>query len=155
MKTKFITKAGIIAALYVVLTFITNLFGLADKAVQVRFSEALTILPVVTPAAIPGVTLGCLISNIVIGCTPIDIVFGTLATFIGAIGTYLLKKNKYLAVIPPILSNTIIIPFVLMYSTGTELNFWYCAFTICIGQIISCGILGLYLLKQISKRNIL
>lgn len=155
MKTKFITKAGIIAALYVVLTFITNLFGLADKAVQVRFSEALTILPVVTPAAIPGVTLGCLISNIVIGCTPIDIVFGTLATFIGAIGTYFLKKNKYLAVIPPILSNTIIIPFVLMYSTGTELNFWYCAFTICIGQIISCGILGLYLLKQISKRNIL
>lgn len=155
MKTKFITKAGIIAALYVVLTFITNLFGLADKAVQVRFSEALTILPVVTPAAIPGVTLGCLISNIVIGCTPIDIVFGTLATFIGAIGTYLLKKNKYLAVIPPILANTIIIPFVLMYSTGTELNFWYCAFTICIGQIISCGILGLYLLKQISKRNIL
>ena len=155
MKTKFITKAGIIAALYVVLTFITNLFGLADKAVQVRFSEALTILPVVTPAAIPGVTLGCLISNIVIGCTPIDIVFGTLATLIGAIGTYLLKKNKYLAIIPPILANTIIIPFVLMYSTGTELNFWYCAFTICIGQIISCGILGLYLLKQISKRNIL
>ena len=154
MKTKFITKAGIIAALYVVLTFITNLFGLADKAVQVRFSEALTILPVVTPAAIPGVTLGCLISNIVIGCTPIDIVFGTLATFIGAIGTYFLKKNKYLAVIPPILANTIIIPFVLKFIYSFEGALWYFVVTVGIGEILSCGVLGVLLYNILEKKKI-
>lgn len=155
MSAKNISKAGLIASLYIVLTFITNMFGLANGAIQIRISEALTILPAIMPTAIPGVTIGCLISNIITGCTPVDIVFGTLATLIGAIGTYVLRNNKYLAVIPPIVANTIIVPVVLMYSTGTQLNFWFCAFTVCIGEIISCAILGLFLLKQIEKRNIM
>jgi len=155
MSAKNISKAGLMASLYIVLTFITNMFGLANGAIQIRISEALTILPAVMPTAIPGVTIGCLISNIITGCTPVDIVFGTLATLIGAIGTYVLRNNKYLAVIPPIVANTIIVPVVLMYSTGTQLNFWFCAFTVCIGEIISCAILGLFLLKQIEKRNII
>lgn len=155
MSAKNISKAGLIASLYIVLTFITNMFGLANGAIQIRISEALTILPAIMPTAIPGVTIGCLISNIITGCTPVDIVFGTLATLIGAIGTYVLRNNKYLAVIPPIVANTIIVPVVLMYSTGTQLNFWFCAFTVCIGEIISCAIFGLFLLKQIEKRNII
>ena len=155
MSAKNISKAGLIASLYIVLTFITNMFGLANGAIQIRISEALTVLPAIMPTAIPGVTIGCLISNIITGCTPVDIVFGTLATLIGAIGTYVLRNNKYLAVIPPIVANTIIVPVVLMYSTGTQFNFWFCAFTVCIGEIISCAILGLFLLKQIEKRNVI
>ena len=155
MNIKSISKAAIIAATYVVLTYITNIFGLANNVIQVRISEAITILPVLSVVAIPGVTIGCLISNIITGCTPVDIVFGTVATLIGAVGTYLLRKNRFLAVIPPVLSNTIIIPLVLMYSSGTEFNFWYCAVTVCIGEIISCGFFGLKLLKKLEKFSVL
>ena len=99
-----------IAALYVVLTLLANALGLANYAIQVRFSEALTILPFFTPAAIPGLTIGCLLSNILTGCAPLDILFGTLATLIGALGTYALRRFEWLAPLPPILANTIIVP---------------------------------------------
>ena len=92
-KVLFIVHASVIAALYVVLTFVANAFGLANYAVQVRFSEALTILPFFTPAAIPGLTIGCLLSNILTGCALPDIIFGTLATSIGAFLTYLVNEN--------------------------------------------------------------
>ena len=91
-KLHLLTQAAMIAALYVVLTFIANAFGLANYAVQVRFSEALTILPLFTPAAIPGLTAGCLISNILTGCALPDIVFGSAATLIGALGTWKLGE---------------------------------------------------------------
>ena len=82
-KIKFITQAAVIAALYTVLTFIANALGLANQAIQVRISEALTILPVFTPAAIPGLFAGCLLSNVLTGCALLDVVFGSLATLIG------------------------------------------------------------------------
>ena len=85
----FMAQAAMIAALYIVLTFIANAFGLANYAVQVRFSEALTVLPYFTPAAIPGLFIGCLLSNILTGCALPDIVFGSLATLLGALGTYM------------------------------------------------------------------
>ena len=154
MKTRFITQAAIIAALYIILTYITNLFGLASGAVQVRISEALTVLPCFTFAAVPGLFVGCVISNLITVCTIIDIVFVSLATLIGAFGTNCVRKYKYLASIPPILANTIIIPFVLMYAAGTQYSFWYFALTIFIGEAISCGVLGTYLIKIIYKRNI-
>ena len=81
---------GIIAALYVALTYLANLLGLASGAIQVRFSEALTILPVFTPAAIPGLFVGCVLSNILTGCMPLDVLFGSIATLLGAVGTYFL-----------------------------------------------------------------
>ena len=89
-----LVQAAMIAALYVVLTFAANALGLANYVVQIRFSEALTILPFFTPAAIPGLFVGCMLSNILTGCMPLDIVFGSLATLIGAFGTYALRKNK-------------------------------------------------------------
>ena len=113
---QFITQAAAIAAVYTVLTALAAGFGLASGAIQVRFSEALTVLPFFTPAAIPGLTIGCLISNIVTGCALPDVIFGTLATFLGAIGSYALRKNRFLVSIPPIVSNMIIIPFVLTYA---------------------------------------
>ena len=153
MKTKFITQAAIIAALYIVLTYITNLFGLANGAIQVRISEALTVLPYFTFSAVPGLFVGCLLSNIVTGCPVIDVVFGSVATLIGAVGTYALKKHKYFAPIPPVVANTVVIPIVLMATSGTEMNFWYFAFTIFIGEAISCGLLGMYLIKVLEKRK--
>ena len=83
-KIMYLSQAAMIAALYVVLTLLANALGLANYAIQVRFSEALTILPFFTPAAIPGLTIGCLLSNILTGCAPLDILFGTLATLAGS-----------------------------------------------------------------------
>ena len=149
-KVLFTVQAGVIAALYVVLTFIANAFGLASNVIQVRFSEALTILPFFTPAAIPGLTIGCLLSNILTGCALPDIIFGTLATLIGAVFTYLLRKNKWLAPVPPISANTLIVPFVLYYAYGIK-PLWFSFITVGVGEIISCGFLGLILLNIVRK----
>ena len=146
--------AAIIAALYVVLTYIASAMGLASFAVQVRFSEALTILPLFTPAAIPGLFAGCVLANILTGCAMWDIVFGSLATLIGALGTYFLKKHKILATLPPIIANTIIVPFVLLNVYNLEGTFLFFALTVCLGEIVSCGILGTLLRKSLEKRNL-
>lgn len=146
-----IAQAAMIAAIYVVLTFVANAFGLANYAIQVRFSEALTILPFFTPAAIPGLFVGCLISNILTGCMPLDVVFGSLATLIGACGTYVLRKYKWLAPLPPIVANAIIVPFVLAYVYKFEGSIPYFMLTVGIGEVISCGILGMILLFSLKK----
>lgn len=149
-KVLFIVHASVIAALYVVLTFVANAFGLANYAVQVRFSEALTVLPFFTPAAIPGLTLGCLLSNILTGCAMPDIIFGTLATLIGAVFTWLLRNHKWLAPVPPISANTIIVPFVLYYAYGVR-PLWLSFITVGVGEILSCGILGMLLLNILNR----
>lgn len=152
-KVLYLAQGAVIAALYIVLTFVANALGLANYAVQVRFSEALTILPYFTSSSIPGLFIGCLLSNILTGCAVPDIIFGSIATLIGAICTYLLrKKSKYLAPIPPIVSNMIIVPIVLKYAYGIE-PLWFSVVTVTIGEIISCGILGLLLLNALKKRE--
>lgn len=150
-KVILITQAGVIAALYVVLTLLANAFGLANYAIQVRISEALTILPFFTPAAIPGLFAGCLLSNLITGCAPMDVVFGSLATLVGAIGTYMLRKNKWLTPIPPIVANIIVVPLVLAYVYQFEGSLFYFAVTVGIGEIISCGVLGMILLFALNK----
>ena len=142
---------GITAALYVVLTVIANALGLASGVIQVRFSEALTILPVFTPAAIPGLTVGCVLANLITGCLPWDVVFGSLATLIGAVGTHLLRKNPHIAWIPPVVSNMAIVPIVLMKVYGVTDAWWYLVLTVGAGEIISCGILGLLLYHSAKK----
>ena len=146
-----ITFGGVIAALYVVLTLVANAFGLASGAIQVRISEALTILPVFTAAAIPGLTVGCVLANLITGCLPWDIVFGSLATLIGAAGTRLLRKKPLLAWIPPVISNMAIIPVVLQRVYGVPDAWWYLVLTVGAGEVISCGVLGL-LLYHSTKR---
>ena len=96
-KVLFLTQAAVIAAIYVVLTIFISAFNLASGAIQVRISEALTILPFFTPAAIPGLAIGCLLSNLLTGAAVYDVVFGSLATLLGAVGTYLLRKHKFLS----------------------------------------------------------
>ena len=148
-----ITYAAIIAALYVVLTFVANSMGLASGAIQVRISEALTILPLFTPAAIPGLFVGCLISNIIAGGVIWDIIFGSIATLLGAIGTYCLRKYKWLAPLPAILSNTIIVPIVLVYAYGVNEALPYLMLTVGIGEFISAGVLGMLLYTSLSKHK--
>ena len=94
-KVRGIAFAAITAASYVVLTYIANAFGLASGAIQIRLSEALTILPVFSPYAIPGLFVGCILANTLTGCALWDVIFGSIATLIGAIGTYLLRKYKF------------------------------------------------------------
>lgn len=145
-----LVQAAMISALYIVLTFIANALGLANQAIQVRFSEALTILPYFTPAAIPGLFVGCLLSNLLTGCALPDIIFGSLATVVGAFFTYKLRKYKWLAPIPPIAANAIVVPFVLLYAYGIQ-PLWFSFITVTIGEIISCGVLGMLLLFALSK----
>lgn len=150
-RIKLICQGGIIAALYLALTLLANALGLANYAVQVRFSESLTILPYFTPAAVPGLFVGCLLSNILTGCALPDIIFGSLATLIGAVATYMLRnKSKWLAPLPAILSNAIIVPFVLLYAYGIE-PLWFSFVTVTAGEIISCGVLGMLLLNALKK----
>jgi len=154
-KNAFMTQAAMIAAIYVVLTFLFAPFSFGQ--IQVRIAESLTILPLFTPAAIPGLFIGCLIGNILGGAILPDIIFGSLATLIGALFTYLLRKqNKYLGVVPPIVSNTLIIPFVLHYGYGINLPVPFLMLTIGIGEVISCGVLGMIIYFALRKyRNIL
>ena len=150
-KVLFLTQAAMIAALYVVLTFISNAFGLASGAIQVRISEALTIFPYFTPSAVPGLFAGCLISNLLTGAALPDVIFGSIATLLGAVGTRALRKWKWLAPIAPIVSNTLIVPLILTYVYEIPGGLPYLMLTVGIGEIISCGIFGLFLLSVLQK----
>ncbi len=154
---RFITRAGVVAALYVVLTYLTTLCGLANGAVQFRISEMLTILPVFIFEAVPGLTIGCLIANMISGgLAVIDIVFGTVATLIGAVGAYLLRKLPprliWIATIPNIVANTLILPPVILYAYGSDYGYFLTMLFIFISQVLAAGIGGT-LLYPVIKRS--
>ena len=148
-KILFMTQAALIAAIYVVLTMMVAQVNLASGAIQFRISEALCVLPFFTPAAVPGVIIGCFLSNILIGSALPDIVFGTLATAIGAVISYKLKDHRFLVTLPPVVSNMIIIPpilhFVYKYPGGIP----FFALTVGAGEVISCVILGSVLITAL------
>jgi len=155
-KTRYLTHAALIAAIYVVLTYLANLFGLANGAIQVRLSEALTVLPVFTPAAIPGLFIGCITANLLTGCALWDVVFGSLATLIGAVGTFYLGKVckgrlTFITTLPPIIANTVIVPFVIRYVYAAEDALPFLFLTVGLGEVISCGVLGFFLIKLLAK----
>lgn len=152
-RNPFITQAALIAALYVVLTLVSAAFGLDSKAIQFRLSEVLTVLPALTPAAIPGLFIGCLLSNFICGAMLPDMIFGSLATFIGAVGTYFIgKRVKWLSALPPIAANTVIVPLVLKYAYHLDGTVPFFALTVFIGEFVCCGILGTVLLYAMPKR---
>lgn len=160
MRTKklyFITQAAMIAAIYVVMTVFINTFNLASGTIQVRISEVLTVLPYFTPAAVPGVFIGCLLSNLLTGAMLPDIVFGSLATLLGALGSYALRKHSFLVTLPPVLANMLIIPFVLRYAYGLkyvlhgiDISIPFQAVTVGAGEVITCCIFGSLLIKALS-----
>ena len=155
-KTAFLTKSAVIAALYVVLTEVSALLGIASGVIQFRLSEMFAVLPLFTPAAIPGVFIGCFISNIITGGVIWDVVFGSLASLIGAAGAWFLrKKSVYLAPLPTILANMMIVPFVLRYAYGVEGTIPFFMLTVGIGEFVCAGILGVFLAKTLKKYKVI
>ena len=146
----YISEASAIAALYVAITVAIGPLG--NAAIQCRISEAMCILPIFTPAAIPGLTIGCLISNVATGCLWQDVLFGTLATLIGAIGARLLRRVWFLAPLPTVVANTLIVPFVLSYAYGVPDGYLFLLATVTAGELLSAYLLGLLLLLTLEKR---
>ena len=157
----YICQGAVIAALYVVLTEIATLMGLSSGVVQFRISEALCMLPMFTPVAIPALFIGCLISNILAGGILIDIIFGAVATLIGAAGAYLLRKWVWLAPIPTVVANVLIVPPILKYAYqiptafGTHSALPFFMLTVGAGEVVCAYIGGVALwfaLKPHRKR---
>ncbi len=149
-----LTRGALIAALYVVLTFVSAALGLAGNApIQLRLSEALTVLPFFCPEAVWGLFVGCLLSNLLISAPLWDILFGSLATLIGAIGARMLRRYRLLVPLPTVLSNAAIIPFVLIYAYGVTDAYWFLLVTVTVGEVLSAGVLGLLLLRALEKRG--
>ena len=153
MATRYMVQGAMIAAIYVALTkvFEPLSFGM-NGAIQCRVSELLTVLPVFTPAAVPGLFVGCLIGNLLgAGASPVDIVFGSLTTLLAACGTRMLRKNWFLAVLPPIVLNGLIVGGYLPVVYGMDMPIWLSMVFVAAGQVISCGLGGLLLAKALSK----
>ena len=150
-RIRSMAQSAMIAALYVALTFAANLAGLASGAVQLRLSEALTVLPVFTPAAVPGLFLGCALANLLTGSALWDVVAGSLATLLGALGTYWLRNYKFLCLLPPIAANTLVIPFVLAWVYGAEGTIPFFMLTVGVGELLSCGLRGWLLRAALEK----
>ena len=151
-RIRFVCQAGIVAALYTVLTCLVGAFGLANGAIQFRVSEALCVLPVFMPAAVPGLTVGCLLSNILTGCLWQDILFGPVATLLGALGAWLLRRlSPWLAPLPTVAANTLIVPFILAYAYHAEGGLPYLMLTVGIGEILSAYVLGMVLLLALRR----
>lgn len=154
-KAGYVVQAAMIAAIYVVLVIIFNYWSYG--VIQFRIAEALTILPYFTPAAIPGLFVGCFIANLMGGAVVADLIFGSLATLIGAAGSYLIgkyvpkKAGKWMVGIPPIIANMLIIPFVLKWGYGMPEGIPYMMFTIGVSEFIVCGIIGEVLLAVLEK----
>lgn len=141
--------AAAIAAIYVVLTLVFA--PISFGPVQFRIAEALCILPYFTPAAVPGLFVGCLLSNLLCGALPADVIFGSLATLLGAVGSYALRDRKWLVCVPPILANTIMIPWVLRYAYGSTDLIPFAMVTVGLGEIAAIGILGNLLLAGLER----
>lgn len=151
-KTLHLTRAALIAALYVILTFLAQIFGLASGAIQFRLSEALTCMPLFYKEAITGLWIGCILANLLTGCAMWDIVFGSVATLLGALGTYYIgRKKPALGPVFPIASNMLIVPAVLQQVYGSADSYWFLMVTVGIGEIVCCGLLGMLLYKAYKK----
>jgi len=143
-KVTFVTQAAMIAALYVVLNVVFGAFG--SMAIQLRIAEALTILPVFTTAAIPGLFIGCALGNILVGAILPDVIFGSIATLLGAIGSYYIgKKKPFLSPLAPTFSNALIIPLILKFGYGEPFPIPYMMCTVGLGELISAGVFGIVL----------
>ena len=144
----------LVAALYVVLTWLCALVGLDKGVIQLRLSEALCVLPAFTGAAVPGLFVGCLLANLLTGSALPDVVFGSLATLIGALGAYLLRRRKWLVPLPTVLANALIIPFVLRFAYGAEGTIPYFMLTVGAGEVISAYICGMLLYAALVRQKV-
>lgn len=152
-QSKFITQGAMTAALYILLTMLAHTVGMDSGVIQLRLSEALCVLPIFMPASVTGLFVGCLLSNILAGGIIWDVIFGSVATLIGAVGTYLFRRFPPAAIASPIIANTLIVPFVLSYAYGFEGGVPYFMLTVGTGELLSCGILGTLLYFALKKHK--
>ena len=148
-KTLFVTQAAVIAAIYTVLVMIFNFSSFGP--VQFRVAEALTVLPYFTPAAIPGLAIGCLLSNLLNSADVLDIVFGSLATLIATVLSYQLRRYKFLVPIPPIVVNALVVPFILKYAYFEADSIPVMMVSVGTGQLLAAGVIGMVLLFSLDK----
>ena len=151
-----LTRGALIGAMYVALTYASSLFGLSSGVIQFRISEALCILPVFMPEAVGGLFIGCIIANLFTPSVhPLDIIFGSIATLIGALGAYFLrklpKKLMWIATLPTVIANMIIVPFVLTFAYGAEGSYFFFMLTVGIGELVCAGLGGTVLYHSMKK----
>ncbi len=149
----YLTQSALIATLYIVLTYFSNIFGMASGTLQLRLSEALTVLPCFMPAAIPGLFVGCLLANLLTGLAIWDIIFGSLATLLGAIGTRLLRRWPIAALLSPVLTNILIIPPMLCMIYQVDEAFPIVVLGVGVGEFLSCTVLGGILFYILQKNS--
>ncbi len=158
-RTLYLCQAAMVAALYVVLTWLSAILGLASSAIQCRLGEALCVLPLFFPAAVPGLGVGCFVANLLFSPAPPDLVFGTLATVLGAVGCRLIGRawhsaslaNLIVGTLPNVLSNTVIVPLILRYAYGLEDALWLLAAQVGAGELISGTVLGVLLALSLPR----
>ena len=155
---KYLARAGVIAALYVVLTYLAGLMNLAYGPVQFRFSEALTVLPFLFPEAVPGLFVGCVVSNLLSPYGALDLVVGSLATLVAAVWTNRCGK-RWFAPMPPVIANALLVGAMLAwyeagFGAGFLAAFAYNAATVGLGELVVCYALGLPLLKVLEARGV-
>lgn len=161
-KTMFVVEAAVIAAIYAGLTYFAAILNVAYGGIQFRFSEALTILAVFSPAAIPGLTIGCFLGNITSPYGLIDIICGTLATLIAAVLSYKTRNIRFkdlplLSAFFPVLANAIIVglEITLFMPEGFKFEaFLISAFQVGFGELVICYGLGIPLHKVIKKTKL-
>ncbi len=152
-----LTTAALIASLYAVMSYISSVIGLSSGAIQFRLSEMLILLPLILPEAVGGLFVGCIISNVISGCVIWDVIFGSLATLLGALGALCLRrlprKLKWLASLPNLVINSTVIPFILMYAYGIEQGYFLLMLSVGIGELV-CGVILASLLYYSLCKNI-
>ena len=149
--------SAMVAASYVVLTYLSAAIGLSSGVIQCRLSEALCILPYFMGwAAVPGLAIGCMLANLLTGSVLYDILFGSIATLLGALGTYALRKFtlrrvRFLLPLTTILANILIVPFVLQYAYHVPDAWWFLCLTVGIGEVIAAGVGGVLMSFLLEK----
>lgn len=156
---RFLTQGAVVAAAYVVLTWVSSFCGLAGGAIQFRLSEALCVLPAMLPAAIPGLFIGCLLSNLLTGAILLDVLCGAFATLLGAVGAYLLRRYPLFIPIPTVVANVLAVPPILKYAYGISYAFGsysalpFFMLTVGIGEVACAYILGLMLYRALDPHR--
>ncbi len=149
MNTRKIVRAAVIAAAYAALTVVLS--PISYGVMQVRISEALTVLPALTPAAVPGLFIGCLVANIISPYGLLDMIFGSLASLIGAVGSYALRDRPLLVPLPPVIANGVIVGAMMKYAYGLPLPLWSCVGWVALGELVACYGLGYPLMRYLRK----
>ena len=148
-KTNYLLQAAIIAAIYTALTMFLAPFSYG--VAQIRIAEALTVLPFFTPAAIPGLFIGCLIANIMSPVGVLDMVIGSLSTLVAAVLSYYLRHQPILVPLPPVIINGITVGWMLVAVYGVPLPLWSSMASVALGQFIACYVIGYPLLRYLRK----